>query len=176
MLLNIIGRNLNAGDDLKNVIEKKFEKLDKYFSDDIEANVVLSQEKGRQKMEATINAKGIIFRAEETSGDFFDSVDQVVDKLSAQMSKFKGKIRNRYKDNKSLKFEAFGAPLPEDEEAMNVVKRKKFVLEPMTVDDAIVQMEMLQHTFFIFLNVETDTVNLVYRRNDNNYGLLETEY
>ena len=66
--------------------------------------------------------------------------------------------------------------MPEDEEAMNVVKRKKFVLEPMTVDDAIVQMEMLQHTFFIFLNVETDTVNLVYRRNDNNYGLLETEY
>ena len=88
MLLNIIGRNLNAGYDLKNVIEKKFEKLDKYFSDDIEANVVLSQEKGRQKMEATINAKGIIFRAEETSGDFFDSVDKVVDKLSAQMSKF----------------------------------------------------------------------------------------
>ncbi len=124
MFLNIIGRNLNAGYDLKNVIEKKFEKLDKYFSDDIEANVVLSQEKGRQKMEATINAKGIIFRAEETSGDFFDSVDKVVDKLSAQMSKFKGKIRNRYKDNKSLKFEAFGAPLPEDEEAMNVVKKK----------------------------------------------------
>ncbi len=176
MLLNIIGRNLNAGDDLKNVIEKKFEKLDKYFSDDIEANVVLSQEKGRQKMEATINAKGIIFRAEETSGDFFDSVDKVADKLSAQMSKFKGKIRNKYKDNKSIKFEAFGTALDEEEEEINVVKRKKFTLEPMTVDEAIVQMEMLQHTFFIFLNVETDSVNLVYRRNDNNYGLLETEY
>lgn len=176
MLLNIIGRNLNPGDDLKNVIEKKFEKLDKYFSDDIEANVVLSLEKDRKKMEATINAKGIIFRAEETSGDFFDSVDKVTDKLSAQISKFKGKIRNKYKDNKSIKFDAFEMPAAEEEEEINVVRRKKFTLEPMTVDEAIVQMEMLQHTFFIFLNVETDSVNLVYRRNDNNYGLLETEY
>ena len=171
MRVNITCKNLNASEALKDVIEKKFEKLNKYFSDEIEANVVLSQERGRKRTEATINARGIIFRAEEASDDAYESVDRVVEKLSTQMSRFKSKIQKKHKDNKAFRFDLFEGM---EEEEIHVVKRKKFALEPMTVDEAIVQMELLQHNFFIFLNVETDCVNLVYRRNDNNYGLLET--
>ncbi len=174
MRLNITSKNLNASDALKTTIEKKFEKLGKYFSDDIEASVMLSQERGRQKVEATINAKGVIFRAEETAGDAYESVDKIIEKLSTQMSRFKGKLQKKHKDSKTFHFDAFSGF--EEEEEIQVVKKKKFVLEPMSVDEAIVQMELLQHTFFIFLNMETDTVNLVFRRNDNNYGLFETVY
>ena len=103
--------------------------------------------------------------------DPYDALDGVIDKLSSQMSKFKSKLQKKYKGSKDFMF----AELPETEEAeeLHVVKRKKFELIPMTVDEAIVQMELLAHNFFVFLNMETDSVNVVYRRNDNDYGLLE---
>lgn len=174
MRLNINTRNLNASDNLYSTVEKKFEKLGKYFSDDIEAKIMLSQERGRQTIEATINARGFIFRAEETENDIYDAIDRVVEKLSTQMSRFKGKIQKKNKGGKGVIFDA--VPDYAEEEEIKVVKTKKFELEPMSVDEAIVQMELLQHTFFVFMNVETDNVCVVYRRKDNNYGLLETTY
>lgn len=174
MRLNINSKNLNASENLYAVIEKKFEKLSKYFSDDIEAKVMLSQERGRQRVEATINARGMIFRAEETENDAYDAVDRVVEKLSSQMSRFKDKIQKKNKGVKGVIFDA--VPDYTEEEESSLVKTKKFRLEPMSVDEAIVQMELLQHTFFVFMNIETDSVNVVYRRKDNNYGLLETIY
>lgn len=174
MRLNINSKNLNASDNLYAAIEKKFDKLNKYFSDDIEAKVMLSQERGRQKVEATINARGMIFRAEETDNDVYDAVDRVVEKLSSQMSRFKDKIQKKNKGVKGVIFDA--VPDYAEEEEISVVKTKKFQLEPMNVDEAIVQMELLQHNFFVFMNIETDSVNVVYKRNDNNYGLLETIY
>ena len=106
--------------------------------------------------------------------DVFDCIDTVAEKLLTQMSKYKGKLMKRHKGKESIKFEMIPeAPAAEE---TRVVKTKKFQLMPMTVDDAILQMEMLQHNFFVFLDMETDSVNVVYKRNDDDYGLLETEH
>lgn len=174
MKIIITSKNVNTSDHLKETIEKKMGKLSKYFSDDIAVNVMLSQEKNLDKIEATIKVRGMYFRAEDKSDDFFDGIDNVVDKLSTQMSRFKGKLQRKHKDYNEFKFEYW--PEPEEEEEINIVRKKRFELEPMTVDEAIIQMEMLEHTFFVFLNMETDSVNVVYKRDDNNYGLLETTY
>jgi len=175
MKINITGKNFTTYQRLEDTIEKKFDKLGKYFSDDIAAKVVLSQERGKDKIEVTINAKGAVFRAEEVAPDVYEGIDRAVDKLASQMSKFKGKLQKRYNDNKALKFEVL--PQAEEEvEEVKVVKTKKFQLEPMTVDEAILQMEMLQHDFFVFLDMESDSVNIVYSRKDGNYGVLETTY
>ena len=175
MKVIITSKNFNASDHLKEIIEKKFEKLGKYFSSDIVANVIMSMERGKQKMEATINVRGMIFRAEEHSGDAYECVDRIVEKLSTQMSRFKTKLQKKHKDNKELSF----ADIPEYEESaeeIRVVKTKRFELVPMSTDEAIMQMELLQHNFFVFLNMESDDINVVYKRKNNDYGLLETSF
>ncbi|MEG1584792.1 MAG: ribosome-associated translation inhibitor RaiA [Anaerovorax sp.] len=174
MKVIITSKNFNASDHLKDTIDKKFEKLGKYFSNDIAVNVMLSSEKSRDKVEATINAKGTIFRAEEVSNDVYNSVDRVVEKLSSQMSRFKTKLQRKHKGQKEFLFEEM--PDVEMEEETNVVKTKKFNLKPMSVEEAIMQMELVEHAFFVFLNAESNTVNVVYKRKDGNYGVLETEY
>lgn len=177
MKVIITSKNFNASDHLKETIEKKFDKLGKYFSSEIIANIMLTSAKGKDKVEATINAKGTIFRAEESTNDVYNSVDRVVDKLSSQMSRFKTKLQRKHKGQKEFIF----AEMPDaienfDEEDAKIVKRKTFQLMPMSVDEAIMQMELVEHDFFLFLNDETNNVNVVYRRKANDYGLLETEY
>jgi putative sigma-54 modulation protein len=176
MKVIITSKNMNASDHLKQTIESKLDRLGKYFSNDIVANVTLSMEKGRQKIEATINAKGTIFRAEETTNDAYNGVDRIVEKLASQMSRFKTKLQRKHKDHKELQLEDLPEIAGEELEEMRVVRRKTFDLMPMTVDEAIMQMELLEHTFFVFLNLESDTVNVVYKRKNNDYGLLETRY
>lgn len=177
MKINITGKNFTTYKRLEDTIDKKFEKLGKYFSDDITINVVLSQERGKDKIEVTINAKGTVFRAEEVAADVYEGIDKAVDKLSSQMAKYKGKLQKRYNDNKSLRFENI-PEVDEDEEIeeVKIVRTKKFELQPMEVEEAIIRMEMLGHDFFVFLDMETDSVNIVYSRKDGNYGLLETKY
>lgn len=175
MKVNITGKNFNTYDKLEDTIEKKFDRLGKYFTDDIVVNTVLSQERGNDKIEVTINAKGAVFRAEEAAPDIYEGIDKVVDKLSNQMKKFKGKLQKRYNDNKALKFE-FLPDEDEEVEETNVVKTKKFELRPMDVDEAILEMEMLEHNFFVYLDMDTDSVNVVYKRKGGNYGVLETTY
>ena len=176
MKVIITSKNMNASDHLKQTIESKLDRLGKYFSSDIVANVTLSMEKGRQKIEATINAKGTIFRAEETTNDAYSGVDRIVEKLSSQMSRFKTKLQRKHKDSKVLRLEDLPDAAGEELEEMKVVRRKTFDLIPMTVDEAIMQMELLEHTFYVFLNLESDTVGVVYKRKNNDYGLLETRY
>jgi len=174
MKVSITTRNYSANENLKETIEKKMEKLSKYFSSDIVANVMLSSERGRSKIEATINARGMIFRAEEASNDIYESVDKAIDKLASQMSRFKTRLQEK-NVKKVLDFEN----IPEYEEEpfeTKLVKIKRFELEPMSAEEAIVRMELLQHNFFVFLNMETDSVNVVYKRKENDYGLLETTY
>lgn len=174
MKVIITSKNLHASDHLKDTIEKKFEKLGKYFSNDIAVNVMLSSEKNREKVEATINAKGTIFRAEEVNNDVYNAIDRVVDKLSSQMSRFKTKLQRKHTGQKEFFFEEM--PDAELEEDSRVVKTKRFSLRPMSVEEAIMQMELVAHEFFVFLNADSGTVNVVYKRNDGNYGILETEY
>lgn len=170
----ITGKNYSPSDKLKETIEKKFQKLDKYFSDDITGNVMVIREKSDYKVEATINAKGTLFRAEVKAQDPYDCVDRTIEKLSKQMSRFKSKLQKKYKGQKDFTF----AELPEveEQEEIKVVKKKKFELVPMTADEAIVQMELLAHSFYMFLNIETDAVNVVYKRDDGAYGVLEAAY
>ena len=174
MKIIVTGKNINVSDKIQTAIEKKFEKLGKYFADDIKANVVIHPEKSKVKMEATIATKGAIFRAEDVSQDIFDCIDIVADKLSSQMSKYKGKMLRKNKSNESVRFEMI--PETAEPEEGKVVKTKRFELTPMTVDEAILQMELLQHNFFVFLNVETDSVSVVYKRQDKDYGVLNTVY
>lgn len=174
MKIIVTGKNINVSDKIQTAIEKKFEKLGKYFADDIKANVVIHPEKAKVKMEATIATKGAIFRAEDVSQDIFDCIDIVAYKLSSQMSKYKGKMLRKNKSNESVRFEMI--PETAEPEEGKVVKTKRFELTPMTVDEAILQMELLQHNFFVFLNVETDSVSVVYKRQDKDYGVLNTVY
>ncbi len=173
MKIIVTGKNIVISDKIQDAIDKKFEKLGKYFADDIQANVVIHPEKSKVKMETTIVTKGTIFRAEDVAQDIFDCIDVVGDKLMKQMSKYKGKLLKRNKSKESVRFEMI--PEIDNIEEGKVVKTKKYELTPMTTDEAIMQMEMLQHNFFVFLDEETDRVNVVYKRNDNDYGLLETD-
>lgn len=175
MKIIVTGKNIAISEKIQDAIDKKFEKLGKYFADDIQAKVIIHPEKSKVKMEATIVTKGTIFRAEDVSQDVFDCIDIVAEKLLKQMTKYKGKLMKRNKSKESVRFEM----LPEIEAAEaaddgELVKTKRFELTPMTTEEAIMQMEMLQHNFFVFLDGETDNVNVVYKRNDNDYGLLET--
>ena len=175
MKIIVTGKNIAISEKIQDAIDKKFEKLGKYFADDIQAKVIIHPEKSKVKMEATIVTKGTIFRAEDVSQDVFDCIDIVAEKLLKQMTKYKGKLMKRNKSKESVRFEM----LPEIEAAEaaddgELVKTKKFELTPMTTEEAIMQMEMLQHNFFVFPDGETDNVNVVYKRNDDDYGLLET--
>lgn len=173
MKITTTGKNLVVNQRIQDEIDKRFAKIGKLFADDIQAKVVMHPEKAKVKVEATIATKGTLFRAEDVEQDIFDAIDKVAEKLLTQMSKYKKKLIKRSQSKESLRFEML-PELPEEE--TNVVKTKKFALTPMTTDEAILQMELLQHNFFVFLNENSGTVNVVYRRNDADYGLLETEH
>lgn len=179
MKVIITSKNIKTNEHLKDTVEKKMQKLDKYFSDDISANVMLSSEKQWEKMEATIKVRGMVFRAESRDEDVYSSIDKVVDKLAAQMSRFKSKLVKKHRGQMGIKFEEW-PELPEADntydEELKIVKRKQFAIEPLSIDEAIVRMELVGHSFYVFMNNETNAVNVVYKRDGGDYGLLETTY
>ena len=176
MKINFTGKNMDVTEALRNVTEKKMAKLDKYFQKDIEGNVTFSSEKNRKIIEVTINLPGTIIRAEESSDDMYASIDKAVDVLQRQMRKYKTKLQNRYKNTETIRFENV-EPLPveDNDDTPKLVKTKKFFLKPMTSEEAVLQMELLGHNFFVFMDGDTGNVNVVYKRKDNNYGLIEPE-
>lgn len=175
MFIEITGKNFNPSDKLEATIEKKFGKLDKYFSGEAKAAIMCSEvRKGLCKLEATIYAAGMIFRAEESSDDIYYCLDKVIDKLSTQMSRFKTKLVKHHKDQKDIIFAEIPDAAAETAE-QGIVRTKRFRLNPMTSEEAILQMELLEHSFFIYKDGESGGVNVVYKRADGSYGLLETE-
>ena len=175
MKIIVTGKNITISDRIQEAIDRKFEKLGKFFADDIKANVVIHPERDKVKVEATIVTKGTIFRAEDVKQDVFDCIDTVADKLTTQITKYKKKLQKKNKSNESVRFEMI-PETPDAEEETKVVKTKKLQLVPMSVEDAALQMELLQHNFYVFVDVETDAVCVVYTRNDADYGVLETTY
>ncbi len=175
MDIKITGKNYKISDRLEKKIEDKFSRLGKYFNEDATAHVVLSKFKDRTKLEATINVKHGIFRVEEISDNVYEALDIAVDKLANQMSKFKGKLAARYKENKALKFE-FIPDIEDDyrDEDIVIAKTKKFELMPMRAEEAVLQMEMLGHNFYVYYDPDSDTTNIVYKRKGGAYGLIET--
>ena len=175
MRYTISGKNINITPGLKDAVEGKLGKLERYFSPDTEVQVTLSVEKGRQKIEVTIPVKGSIIRAEQDSSDMYVSVDLVEEIIERQIKKYKTKIVD--KKQSALAFsEAFLQEEAEQEETVNIVKTKRFAMKPMDAEEACVQMELLGHNFFMFLNADTNEVNVVYKRKGNSYGLIEPEF
>lgn len=171
----ITGRKVEVTDALKEKVIKKLGKLDKFFHEDTEAHITLSVQKERQIVEVTIFQKGFIFRAEEANHDMYASIDKVVDVLERQIRKNKTKITKKLKENAFESFENEKSDII-DENKFDVVKTKRFSIKPMDIEEAILQMNMLGHTFFMFTNSKNGDVNVVYKRNDGNYGILEAQF
>ncbi|MBE6065491.1 MAG: ribosome-associated translation inhibitor RaiA [Clostridium cochlearium] len=176
MKITVTGKNIEVTNALRNVVEKKLEKLDKYFKPDIEAQVTLSVEKNRQIIEVTIPFNGVILRGEEANEDMYASIDLVIDKLERQIRKQKTKLQKRMHGD-SLRFQF----IPDYEgdkskEESKIVKTKRFAMKPMSSEEAVLQMELIGHNFFVFENGDTGEVNVIYKRKDGNYGLIEPEF
>ena len=171
MKIIISGKNIEITEGLKTAVQDKIGKLDKYFSEDTVAKVILSVEKERQKIEVTIPMKGSIIRSEQVSNDMYVSIDLVKEILERQLKKYKKKLTDK-KQNALSFSQAF---LEKDEEEIKIIRSKKFDIKPMYPEDACIQMELLGHNFFVFCNAETDQVNVVYKRKGNSYGLIEPE-
>lgn len=173
MKLILTGKNLTLTDDLKTLAEKKLSKLDKYFADEVEARAVFSHIKNRNRIEVTVFLKGATLRAEETSDDMETSMDKVVDVLSRQVRKYKTRLKNKSQHKETIRFENFEEPKEEPKE--KIVKRKRFKIHPMFEEEAVVQMELLNHDFFVYINEKDGTPAVIYRRDDGDYGIIETE-
>nr|WP_300006025.1 ribosome-associated translation inhibitor RaiA [Tissierella sp.] len=176
MNIQFVGKNVEVTDALREVTEKKLNKLEKYFQESIEGNVTFSTQKNNKTIEVTINIPGTIIRAEETSDDMYASIDKSVDVLERQIRKYKTKLQKKYKENQTIRFENV-LPLQEDEEddKPNIVRTKKFSVKPMNSEEAILQMELLGHNFFVYRDGETNDIGVIYKRKDGNYGLIEPQ-
>lgn len=174
MKIIITGKNLDVSEGLRNAVEEKIGKLEKYFAEDTTAKVTLSVEKDRQKIEVTIPVKGNIIRSEQTSSDMYVSIDLVQEIIERQLKKYKKKLIDK-KQNAVSFSDAFIEKIEDDEEEVKIVRTKQFDIKPMYPEDACVQMELLGHSFFAFVNAETDDINVVYRRKGGTYGILEPD-
>ena len=175
MRFTITGRNIEVTQGLREAVEDKLGKLDRFFAPATEAVVRLSVQKDVQKIEVTIPVKGHIIRAEESSSDMYVSIDLVEEILERQLKKYKNKLIDKKQSAPS-----FSAAFMEEEssadEDIRIVKSKKFAVKPMDPEEACVQMELLGHSFYVFLNAETEEVNVVYKRKGGTYGLIEPEF
>ncbi len=169
--MNIIvnGRHLEITPALKNYAEEKISKFEKYITNITEAVVTLSVEKYRHKAEVLIKVNGYLIQAEGVTGEIYSSIDEVVEKLEKQIKKYKGKLHSYRKIDKRSMENLTDKP----SEKGRIIKYKRFDMKPMNPEEAVDQMEMLDKDFFVFINEKTSSINLVYRRKDGNYGLIE---
>ena len=178
MRINITGKNIELTDGIKTAVTDKLSKLDKYFADDTIANVTLSVEKDRQKIEVTIPMKGSIIRSEQVSNDMYVSIDLVEEVIERQLQKYRHKLITKQQETGELLKEDKKEDERDDDDSsqIKIQRTKHFGIKPMYPEDACVQMELLGHDFFVFRNAETDEVNVVYKRRGNTYGLIEPEF
>ncbi len=173
MNITIIGRKCNPREDFRTRAEKRLTKVEKLFGEDAVAKVTATVEKNYQAVEITLNKGGMIFRAEERAENINDALDECVDSLIRQIRKNKTKLE------KQLRKEAladFVLPDDDEEEEFELVREKTVSLKPQSVEEAILQMNMLGHKFYMFLNSETELLNVVYSRNDSGYGIIVPDY
>lgn len=173
MTINMTARNTNIRDGFKKSLEKKLSKLDRFFDENVVANVTVSNENGRETVEVTIKASNLHFRAEKTANDRLDALDSVVDALFRQI------VKNKTKLEKRLRKSAFESGYDHDfigsEDSYNIVKFKRFNVKPMDVEEAIMQMNLVGHSFYMFRSSESGEVCVVYKRKAGDYGVLEPE-
>ncbi|MEG2699614.1 MAG: ribosome-associated translation inhibitor RaiA [Hungatella sp.] len=175
MRCTITGRNIEVTPGLRDAIHDKIGKLDRYFAPETEVIVTLSVQKDKQKIEVTIPVKGSIIRAEEASSDMYVSIDLVEEIIERQIKKYKNKLIDKKQSAQSFS-ELFMNEEYDSDDEIEIVKTKKFAIKPMDPEEACVQMELLDHSFYVFLNADTEEVNVVYKRKGNTYGLIEPEF
>ncbi len=175
----ITGKHMDVSQALNDRVDKKLKKLDKYFGSSTEAHVFMHVEKGRHIMETTIVYDGITFRAEESADNMFKSIDSVLKKIEKQIRHHRSKLEKR------LKTGAFSGDSPNEAEddgvdeelpVSELVKTKRFPVKPIDVEEAKLQMQLIGHNFYVFTNSDTEQVNVLYKRKDGNFGLIEPEY
>lgn len=181
MRIDIVGKNYTVSDRLDDIIRRKAERLDRFFSDDVTARVVCKEEhKGRFTLEITIIVDGVVIRSEETSDNMYNNIDVVVPKIDRQIRKHRTRLTKKFKDSvfnfQVAEAEAIELNDTQEAEVPAIVKTKKFELQPMSVEEAIEQMDLLENKFFVYLNPESGKVNIVYRRYDKTIGLIQPEY
>jgi putative sigma-54 modulation protein len=175
MKFTIVGKNIDVTPGLRSAVEDKLGKLEKYFKPDTNVNVTLNVDKDRHKIEVTIPVKGRIIRSEQVSSDMYASIDLVEEVIERQLKKYKNKIIDKNQSAAASFKQEFIEQDYMDEDEIRIERYKKFDIKPMYADDACVQMELLGHNFYVFVNAETDETNVVYKRKGGTYGLIEPE-
>lgn len=184
MNYNIRGENIEVTPAIRDYVEKKIAKLEKYFTETPDANVhvnLKTYNNNRSKVEVTIPMQNLVLRAEEDHEDMYAAIDLIVDKLERQIRKHKTKVNRKFREKGSptLMFASFDEPeapvLEEEDNELEVVRQKSFDLKPMDNEEAILQMNLLGHSFYVFTNAETNRTNVVYKRKDGRYGLIEAQ-
>ena len=176
MKFTIRGEKIKVTDSIKTYIESKIGKLDKYFDnpENIEAHALIKVKDNNQIIEVTIPVNKFTIRAEEKNKDLYAAIDLVVDKLERQIRKNKTRIKDRYKKEEKIDF-IFNFEIEEEENKNNIVKRKNIEIKPMDEEEAILQMELLGHDFYVFNNLNEECISVLYKRKDGNYGIINTK-
>lgn len=173
----ISGKNIDVTPGLKSCIEQKLGKLERYFTPETEIIVTLSVEKERQKIEVTIPVKGHIIRSEQSSNDMYVSIDLVEEVIERQLRKYKNKLVARNQEGSNFKQEFFDSEdTSSEDDEIKIIRTKRFGIKPMFPEDACIQMDLLGHDFYVFFNAETEEVNVVYKRKNGTFGLIEPEF
>lgn len=172
----ISGKNIEITDALRNKAMKKLGKLDKFFDPETEIHVTMSVEKSRHILEVTIPFDGGVMRAEVEGDNMYAAIDKAIDILEGQIRRYKTRLEKRLREGAYTPENFESGKEVEEEGEFKVVRTKRFEMKPMDVEEAILQMNLLGHEFYVFTNAETNQVNVVYRRKDGNYGLIEPEF
>ncbi|MES9684056.1 ribosome-associated translation inhibitor RaiA [Gottfriedia acidiceleris] len=181
MMLNIRGENIEITPAIRDYVDKKLSRFDRYFDEELTARVNAKVFHDKQRIEVTIPGTYMLLRAEEEHADLYAAVDLVIDKLDRQIRKHKTKVNRKLREKGSLKFmfapsiTESAVAVEEQENDIELVRTKQFDLKPMDAEEAVLQMNMLGHNFFVFLNCETNKTNIVYARKDGRYGLIESK-
>ncbi len=172
MQYQLSSKNLEVTSSMESILARKLDKLDKLFDESAIAHVLMSMESGRAKIEITIPVKNSTIRSEQTGSDIYALIDDAVDAMERQMRKYRGKLIDFYQSGKNPN-RNYEENVEPEEDPIKIVRTKRFAVKPMDAVEACLQMELLGHAFYMFLNSDTNEVNVVYKRNDGAFGLIE---
>ncbi len=179
MQVSVTFRKIDASDTLRNYAQEKLYRIKKYAEDPIEAHVVLSVEKFRHIAEVSINANGLRLNGQEETGDMYSAIDMVVDKVESQIKKYRHKLKKRKSDGGPkplvMRMNVLASESFEEDQEPQIIRTRQINAKPMDIDEAVMQMELANSEFLVFTNAKTQNINVVYRRKDGNYGLIEPE-
>ena len=174
MKTNIYTRKIELGKEKKEMLIKKVDKLGKFFNDEATADIVVSEQKDKMIVEVTIRTADMIYRAEERNEEVYNATDDIIESITRQIRKNKTRLAKKLREG-FVKEADFPVDIPEDDAEIKIVKTKTHHVKPMSAEEAVLQMNLLGHNFFVFRNAKTNTTDIVYRRKDGNYGLIETD-